>query len=82
MKRSLFGKDWRDVIMTVGGVIFFVALVPSVFGDSKPEMLTSLTTAITLTSFVIVYKSLDLHYAFITNSLAALCWWILFFQVI
>ena len=73
---------WQDIILGVGGFIFSISLLPSIFGEGKPEMLTSLLTATVLTVFAITYFSLKLRLAALSTILTAICWWVLLVQVI
>jgi hypothetical protein len=72
---------WQDYVISAGQVAFVVALVPSIFSGNKPAAATSFMTAIILTSFVFCFASMGLFFSVITSCLAALAWWILFYQV-
>jgi hypothetical protein len=74
--------SWQDIVISVGSLVFAVALIPSVVGQDKPALSTSLTTGIVLTVFTVTYASLDLWYATITTAGAAILWSILAIQKI
>ena len=73
---------WQDIVFSVGNIVLSIGLLPSVLSASKPAMLTSLITGLVLTAFAISFISLKLKFSFVTCSITALLWYILFFQVI
>lgn len=76
----MFEFSWQDVVLTIGNIVFFIALIPSIMSANKPSKWTSLMTASALTAFGITYFSLSLTYATIAVSLSAIGWWVLYFQ--
>lgn len=76
----MFEMSWQDLVFMFGNVVFFVALVPSIMSENKPSKWTSLSTALVLSVYVVTYHSLELTYATVTGTIAALAWWILYFQ--
>ena len=76
----LFDLPWQEVVFTVGGFMFFVALLPSIFSDNKPALSTSLMTASFLSLFVVAFAKLDLWWSAGAQALGALAWWILTIQ--
>src|SRR5689334_10454785 len=73
---------WQDTAMTVGSIIFIVALLPTVFSQNKPPISTSLITGFTLGIFAVSFGSLDLWYSCITESIVAILWLVIAAQVI
>lgn len=73
---------WEDYVIAVGAIIFIVALVPSLRGDNKPDLKTSLITGTTLLLFVAANVSLRLWFAAITTLILAVLWLVLAYQVI
>ena len=59
---------WQDIVLTIGQVIFIIALIPAIKHKHKPPFLTSVLNGIVLFSFVIVYLSLSLWFAAITTA--------------
>lgn len=55
--------NWQDLVLTIGSLIFVIALIPSVKGRDKPTFWTSALTGSVLVTFVIVYATLDLWFA-------------------
>ncbi|HET7320415.1 MAG TPA: hypothetical protein VFI84_02395 [Candidatus Saccharimonadales bacterium] len=68
---------WQDTILAVSILGFNIALVPTVFGKSKPHLSTSITTVIFLLATVVVYVSLSLWYSASMGFLNATLWTIL-----
>jgi len=73
---------WQDLVFTLGGALFIVALLPSVVGDNKPAASTSLLTAIVLYVYSTVYYSYRLWLSLATGLLTASLWLTLYIQVI
>jgi len=73
---------WQDWVLMVGGFGFFIALLPTIFGKSKPAAISSLVTFILLAMFAWVYASLGLWKAVGSNGLTAVAWGILFVQAL
>ena len=51
---------WQDLTFAGGTIVLAIALLPCVFGSSKPARLTSAVTALTLAAFLPAYASLGL----------------------
>jgi hypothetical protein len=76
----IFDVPWQELIFTLGGFAFFVALLPSIFSEHKPAFTTSLMTASFLTLFVVAFATLDLWWSAVAQSLGAAAWWVLTIQ--
>jgi len=76
----IFGIVWQELIFTVGGFVFFLALLPSIFSKDKPAFATSVVTASFLSLFVVAFASLELWWSAIAQAAGALAWWILTLQ--
>jgi hypothetical protein len=74
--------QWQDIAITIGTVVFIVALIPSILGKDKPAVPTSMMTGTVLVVFTIVYISLALWFAAVTTGITAILWYILAIQVI
>lgn len=70
----------QDIILTAGSLVFIAALIPTILGQGKPEISTSLTTGTVLIVFSGVYISLDLWFSAVTTFITALCWFTLVAQ--
>jgi len=72
---------WQDWVITIGQLLFFVALLPSVFSEDKPNRWSSLMTAIILATFAYTFWTLGLFWGAFTSTLVTLAWFVLFFQM-
>ncbi len=73
---------WQDIILSVGSWIFTIALIPSVISKDKPALSSSLTTAIVLTVYAVVYVTISLWTAAASTVLVAVMWYTLAIQKI
>lgn len=71
---------WQDAVLTIGSLIFAIALLPSVLGKDKPAFSTSITTAVVLAIFAFVYTTLSLWFSAATVLLTSLMWSVLAIQ--
>lgn len=72
---------WQDYVLTLGSIVFVIALIPSVRNKTaKPAISTSLTTSVVLFVFVLVYLTLALWSTAFTTSLSAITWLVLAIQ--
>ena len=74
--------SWQDMVIAIGSWIFIVALLPSIFSQNKPDVKTSIMTAVVLTVYGFVFFTLGLIFSAISGMGTAVCWWILFIQKI
>ena len=72
--------NWQDVVLSVSVLAFNFALVPSLIGEQKPRMATSLITALFMMLQVIVFFSLSLWYSFSMALINSLLWFLLLAQ--
>lgn len=73
---------WQDWSASLSQLVMLFALIPTLLGTNKPELLTSLLTALALSVLSMTFFSLRLVYSGLIASLIALCWYALFFQVL
>lgn len=71
---------WQDLILTIGNVIFIIALVPSILSKDKPAILTSILSFLVLMSFAGVYVSLSLWASAVFIFITSILWLILAIQ--
>lgn len=71
---------WQELVFLVGGWLLAVALLPTVFGEAKPEPSTSLLTSAVLTAYVGSFLSLRQYLSAVGVGASALLWWVLFVQ--
>jgi len=73
---------WQDTVISIGQVIFLLALLPSIFSKNKPAWGTSFLTALILSIFAFTFWTLSLKWGMISSGMVALGWWVLFFQAL
>jgi hypothetical protein len=71
---------WQDAVLTIGSILFALALIPSVRGEAKPAVSTSAMTAATLYVFAAVDLTLGLTFTALTTAVTATMWAILLGQ--
>jgi hypothetical protein len=74
--------SWQDWVLSIGSLLFVIALLPSIFGKDKPALKTCVLTAIVMTAFSITYGSLGLWYTMFTSAIVTIEWYILWYQKI
>ncbi len=74
------GFTWQDAILTLGTLVFLVALIPTLLGDAKPSPLTSLLTGTVLLVFAATYLTLGLYFASITTAATGTVWLVILWQ--
>ena len=72
--------QWQDIVLSIGQYIFALALLPSIFGNDKPALLTCLLTGAILGTFGIVYATLGLWSSVISAVVLTFAWIILAYQ--
>lgn len=71
---------WQDLAITIGSIIFIIALIPSVMSKDKPALSTSIMTGSVLTVFAFVYLTLSLWFSAIVTAGTAALWLLLAVQ--
>jgi hypothetical protein len=71
---------WQDLVLAISVLAFNIALIPTVIGESKPALSTSVITTIFVIATVVVYISLSLWYTTVMGSINAVIWGTLAFQ--
>jgi len=71
---------WQDVVLTIGQVIFIVALFPSILSKDKPALQTSMLTSAVAFSIAVVYLTLSIPFAAISAALNGTLWLVLAVQ--
>lgn len=72
--------SWQEAVLTLGQIIFIVALLPSVFTKDKPEIWTSILTGAVAYSIAVTYTTLHMPLAAISAGLNGVFWTILAVQ--
>jgi len=71
---------WQDWVISIGGVIFAIALIPSVIGQDKPALSTSLMTGTVMITFAVTYFTLSLWFSSVTIFIGGSLWLVLAVQ--
>jgi hypothetical protein len=66
--------NWQDWVFFVGGLFVLVSLIPTISGNEKPALATSVTTCVLVAVFTITMASLGLWLSALTNALISLAW--------
>ena len=69
--------SWQDMVFSVGGALFTVALIISIRKRQPPFFSTCMTTGCIISVFSGALATLDLYAGFATNASTAVCWFIL-----
>jgi len=70
---------WQDIAFMIGGFIFALSLV-AILNDVQMSVVTTLSTVLVLTVFLICYASMKFWLAFTSTILTAAAWYWLFFM--
>ena len=73
---------WQDYIITIGLIVFSIALLPSVFGKQKPPLLTSIPTALVQFVFSVTFATLNLWFSAISQLISGILWAVIAVQVL
>jgi len=71
---------WQDIVLSIGSVIFVIALIPSIMSAHKPAFTTSVLSSLVLVAFTFVYATLDLWLSAVITAFSAILWMVLAFQ--
>lgn len=72
--------SWQELVLTLGQIIFIVALLPSVFTKDKPEIWTSILTGMVAYSIAVTYTTLHMPLAAVSAGMNGVFWTILAVQ--
>jgi len=71
---------WQDSILTVGQIIFIIALIPALKHKHKPPFSTSILNSVVLLIFACVYTTLSLWFASFATATVGILWLVLGIQ--
>lgn len=71
---------WQELVLTLGQVVFIIALLPSIFSSDKPEIWTSVLTGTVALSIAITYVTLSIPIAAASAFLNFVAWSVLAIQ--
>lgn len=69
--------QWQELVFGLGTWVFIAALIPTIRGEQKPEISTSMTNAITITAFVIAWASQDFWFSVLPATILSGAWFLL-----
>ena len=72
--------SWQDIVLTIGQVLFIIALIPSLRSPDKPAIMTSVMTATILFVFSVVDLTLSLTFTSVVVFITGILWAILALQ--
>ena len=72
--------SWQDWVFTVGGLVMLLTLVPTIRGEQKPAVATSVGNVGIVLVFAGAFVSLGLWFSVVMNIFIAIAWAILGFQ--
>ena len=72
--------QWQDIVLGVGQIIFFLALIPSIRSKDKPALSSSIITATVLLAYALVFATLSLWFTVLTDIITTIFWYILAYQ--
>ena len=78
-RRNMKKFKWQDIAFMIGGFIFALSLV-AILNDVQMSVVTTLSTVLVLTVFLICYASMKFWLAFTSTILTAAAWYWLFFM--
>lgn len=73
-------SNWQDIVLTLGSIVFLLALVPSIKSKDKPAVATSIMTGLVLFVFAATYTTLHLWFSAATTALTGVLWLVLAVQ--
>ncbi len=71
---------WQDYVITIGGIIISLSLIPAIKGDDKPPLATSVPTTVVLFVFCVTFTTIRLWVSAGMYFLAACLWMTLAIQ--
>ncbi len=66
--------SWQDIGLTVGGLVFSLALIPTLVSGMKPPLITALLTGGLLLFYSAIYLSLGLTFAAASVAVNGAAW--------
>lgn len=71
---------WQDYVLSIGLIVFGLALIPTIRGNTKPPLSTSVPTALVQYVFVITFASLNLWFSTLGSLVIGTLWTVLAVQ--
>ena len=71
---------WQDTVIAIAQLAFLPSMIPTIIGNDKPALSTSIMNAIIVTIIVITFATLELWFSVFTGAITATIWTILAIQ--
>ena len=80
----MFGSEliWQDVVLSVGQLVFAVALVPAIRAKEKPPLITSVMSGLVLATFAVAFATLGLWFSAATVAVVSVLWLVVAYQTL
>jgi hypothetical protein len=71
---------WQDWVLSLGGFVILLSLFPTIRGDQKPALTTSVMSAVIVGVFTFTMATLGLWFSALANGGIAVAWAVLALQ--
>ena len=80
----MFGSEliWQDVVLSVGQLIFAVAMIPAIRAKEKPPLITSSMFGLVLATFAVAFSTLSLWFSAVTVAVVSGLWLVIAYQTL
>jgi hypothetical protein len=72
--------NWQDWILTIGGIVLSLSLIPYMFHEHKPPKHTSICSFVVLLVFSVCYATFGFWLTAVFTFITSVCWLILLIQ--
>ena len=72
--------QWQDLVITIGQIIFSIALIPIVLSKDKPALVSSLVTGIVLCVYALTYITIQFWFGALMTTITGAIWLLLAYQ--
>jgi len=71
---------WQDLVISIGQIIFSIALIPMVLGKDKPALISSVITGIVLMIYALTYITIQFWFGSLMTIITGGIWLLLAYQ--
>lgn len=71
---------WQDIVLSLSGLVFSIALIPTILSKEKPALTTDLLTCLFVALNALAFLTLSLWFAAATSTLNFIVWFVIFTQ--
>lgn len=72
--------QWQDLVITIGQIIFSIALIPMVISKDKPALVSSLVTGTVLIIYALTYITIQFWFGSLMTTITGAIWLLLAYQ--